>query len=176
MLCRYYTLTVKGVVFIWTVFAELQVLGCAHTKNATAPLDQSEQEETGGCSFDEERLSLLNLCVCMLACVHVLHTCQHNHSCYHSTKPTASCWIHAELSIRTRQKSFRIANLWCLISLVSPYLANLVLMFWFSVHQGNTIVLNAKTISEASCWVAAIRSAISEEEERERQNVCSGRG
>ena len=75
MLCRYYTLTVKGVVFLWTVFAELQVLGCAHTKNATAPLDQSEQEETGGCSFDEERLSLLNLCVCMYvsSCACIAH-------------------------------------------------------------------------------------------------------
>lgn len=43
--------------------------------------------------------------------------------------------------------------------------------FVVSDQFGNTIVLNAKTISEASCWVAAIRSAISEEEERERQNI-----
>lgn len=60
---------------LWTVFAELQVLGGAHTKDAAAPFLQpkQDQEETGECGFDEERLAL-NLC--MFLSVHVSHTCQ----------------------------------------------------------------------------------------------------
>ncbi|KAL5484505.1 hypothetical protein EMCRGX_G021018 [Ephydatia muelleri] len=93
------------------------------------------------------------------------------------------CWVvltprmlllHSANPNKTKKKQYKTNGLMlncCRVKYQDPSEKLSDFKFVVSDQFGNTIVFKARTISEASSWVAAIRNAISEEEERERERT-----